>query len=54
MEIFITIGFLSGIFAIPTGLWIAEKLGLYAIVKECEAQVFTLFGKVMVHLMSRA
>lgn len=41
------IGFLSGMFAIPIVLGMARWLGLYAIVCERQAQVFTLFGKVI-------
>ncbi|MBN2886728.1 MAG: SPFH/Band 7/PHB domain protein [Chromatiaceae bacterium] len=36
-----------GLIYIPILLAIARALGLYAVVKECEAQVFTLFGKVI-------
>ncbi len=36
-----------GWFAIPLLLGLATRFGLYAIVDECEAQVFTLFGKVV-------
>ncbi|WP_242445366.1 hypothetical protein [Chromatium okenii] len=39
------ISFILGLVYIPLLLAIARSLGLYAIVKECEAQVFTLFGK---------
>lgn len=36
-----------GLFIIPILLRMARACGLYAIVKESEAQVFTLFGKVL-------
>ena len=39
--------FLVGLIYIPLLLAIARKLGLYAVVKEREAQVFTLFGRVI-------
>ena len=38
--------FLLGLFFIPIVLTFARIFGLYAVVGECEAQVFTLFGKV--------
>jgi regulator of protease activity HflC (stomatin/prohibitin superfamily) len=41
------ISFIVGLLYIPVLLAIARALGLYAIVRECEAQVFTLFGKVI-------
>ncbi|NEV60747.1 SPFH domain-containing protein [Thiorhodococcus minor] len=41
------IGFVIGLLYIPLLLGIARALGLYAIVREREAQVFTLFGKVI-------
>lgn len=41
------IAFVLGLFAIPVLLRIATAFGLYAIVREREAQVFTLFGKVI-------
>lgn len=41
------VAFLLGILYIPILLAIARKLGLYAIVNEREAQVYTLFGKVI-------
>ncbi|MCB0329495.1 MAG: hypothetical protein KDD70_07525, partial [Bdellovibrionales bacterium] len=37
----------AGFFAFPFVLYIARSFGLYTIVEECEAQVFTLFGKVI-------
>lgn len=46
MGIYIT-GFLLGFFLLPIILGLATKFGLYTIVKECEAQVFTLFGKIV-------
>ncbi|MBK1719427.1 SPFH domain-containing protein [Thiocystis violacea] len=41
------IAFTLGVLYIPILLLIARKLGLYSIVREREAQVFTLFGKVI-------
>jgi len=41
------IAFVLGILAIPILLGVARRLGLYAIVRERESQVFTLFGKVI-------
>ncbi|WP_201219152.1 SPFH domain-containing protein [Halochromatium roseum] len=41
------IAFVFGIIAIPVVLSIARQLGLYAVVRERESQVFTLFGKVI-------
>ncbi|MBK1617892.1 band 7 protein [Lamprobacter modestohalophilus] len=41
------IAFVLGIIAIPAVLGIARQLGLYAVVRERESQVFTLFGKVI-------
>ncbi len=40
-------GFILGLVAIPLFLKIANLFGFFAIVHECEAQVFTLFGKVV-------
>lgn len=39
--------FFFGIGVIPLALALARVFGLYAVVQECEAQVFTLFGKVL-------
>ena len=39
--------FIAGLLAIPLLLALARLFGLYACVQECEAQVFTLFGKVI-------
>ncbi|MGE3310959.1 MAG: SPFH domain-containing protein [Limisphaerales bacterium] len=39
--------FLIGLAFIPTALALARGFGIFAIVQECEAQVFTLFGKVI-------
>lgn len=36
-----------GLLVIPISLTFAQVLGLFTIVKECEAKVFTLFGKVI-------
>lgn len=40
-------GFVLGLLAIPILLAVARRFGLYAVVREREAQVFTLFGKVI-------
>ena len=40
-------GFFLGLFLIPLFLKIANLFGFFAVVRECEAQVFTLFGKVV-------
>lgn len=40
-------GLIVGLIAIPVFLKIANLFGFFAIVHECEAQVFTLFGKVV-------
>ena len=37
----------AGIIFIPIALGMAKGFGLYTVVGECEAQVFTLFGKVI-------
>jgi len=47
MDNFEIIGFFLGVFLIPIILKVATTFGLYAIVNECEAQVFTLFGKIV-------
>lgn len=39
--------FVVGLIAVPILLAMARFFGLYACVNECEAQVFTLFGKVI-------
>lgn len=39
--------FIAGLLAIPILLGLARLFGLYACIQECEAQVFTLFGKVI-------
>lgn len=39
--------FIAGLVVIPILLAFARLFGLYACVQECEAQVFTLFGKVI-------
>ena len=41
------IALVAGLLFIPVLLGIASRLGLYTVVQECEAQVFTLFGKVI-------
>lgn len=41
------IAFLAGLFIIPIVLKLSTVFGLYAVVQEREAQVFTLFGKVL-------
>ncbi|AFL72278.1 SPFH domain-containing protein [Thiocystis violascens] len=43
----LSVAFIVGLLYIPLLLAIARALGLYAIVNEREAQVFTLFGKVI-------
>ncbi|MDB4670595.1 SPFH domain-containing protein [Pirellulaceae bacterium] len=43
----LTIGFFVGVILIPILLGLAKSLGLYLCVKECEAHVYTLFGKVI-------
>jgi regulator of protease activity HflC (stomatin/prohibitin superfamily) len=40
-------GFIAGLFFLPILLGMAWFFGLYTCVKECEAHVFTLFGKVI-------
>jgi regulator of protease activity HflC (stomatin/prohibitin superfamily) len=41
------ITFVLGLMAIPIGLGIARMFGLYICINECQAHVFTLFGKVI-------
>jgi regulator of protease activity HflC (stomatin/prohibitin superfamily) len=41
------VALIAGLLAIPVVLGLAGRLGLYTIVRECEAQVYTLFGKVL-------
>ena len=41
------IAFIAGLLAIRIVLAATRAFGMYACVKECEAQVFTLFGKVL-------
>ena len=38
---------LAGLAAIPILLGLCRAFGIYTVVKECEAQVFTLFGRVL-------
>lgn len=40
-------GLIAGLLALPILLALARFIGLYTCVQECEAQVFTLFGKVI-------
>ena len=40
-------GFIVGLVAVPILLAMAKVFGLYTCVQECEAQIFTLFGKVL-------
>ncbi len=47
MEFLIVGSFLLGFFLIPIILKITTSFGLYRVVNECEAQVFTLFGKIV-------
>ena len=44
MELFT---FILGLLFIPLMMGIAKTFGLFVCVKECEAQVYTLFGKVI-------
>lgn len=44
---FTTFSFFFGLAFIPIVLKLAKVFGLYAVVGECEAHVFTLFGKVL-------
>jgi regulator of protease activity HflC (stomatin/prohibitin superfamily) len=37
----------AGFLAIPIGLALTRGFGIYTVLKECESQVFTLFGKVI-------
>jgi regulator of protease activity HflC (stomatin/prohibitin superfamily) len=46
-DILLIIAFAVGFFIIPIIFKVATIFGLYAVVNECEAQVFTLFGKVV-------
>ena len=41
------IGFVVGLIVIPFMLGMARFFGLYTCVRECESQVYTLFGKVI-------
>lgn len=41
------VAFILGLLIVPITLALAKRFGLYATVGECEAQVFTLFGKVL-------
>lgn len=41
------VALMAGLLFIPVVLWIASRLGLYTLVREQEAQVYTLFGKVI-------
>jgi regulator of protease activity HflC (stomatin/prohibitin superfamily) len=41
------IALVAGLLFVPVVLVLASRLGLYTIVRECEAQVYTLFGKVL-------
>jgi regulator of protease activity HflC (stomatin/prohibitin superfamily) len=47
MEITTFMGLIAGFVAVPVFLGLCRSFGIYTIVKECEAQVFTLFGKVI-------
>lgn len=46
-DILLIVAFGVGFFIIPLIFKMATIFGLYAVVNECEAQVFTLFGKVV-------
>ncbi|MEL7059595.1 MAG: SPFH domain-containing protein [Acidobacteriota bacterium] len=39
--------FVFGLMAVPIALGLAKRFGVYATVGECEAHVYTLFGKVL-------
>lgn len=41
------ISFIVGVLTIPIMLGVAKMFGIYTCVRECEAQVYTLFGKVI-------
>jgi regulator of protease activity HflC (stomatin/prohibitin superfamily) len=41
------VALVAGLLFVPVVLGLANGLGLYTVVKECEAQVYTLFGKVI-------
>jgi regulator of protease activity HflC (stomatin/prohibitin superfamily) len=41
------VALIAGLLVIPVVLGLAGRLGLYTVVRECEAQVYTLFGKVL-------
>ncbi|MFY9976536.1 MAG: SPFH domain-containing protein [Chromatiaceae bacterium] len=41
------VALIAGLLSIPVVLGLAGRLGLYTIVRECEAQVYTLFGRVL-------
>ncbi len=45
--VFAIIAFVIGLVVVPVLLAVARGFGLYAIVHECEAHVYTLFGKVL-------
>ena len=45
--IFSLFALLCGVIIIPLGLGLAKGCGLYAVVNEREALVYTLFGKVL-------
>ncbi len=45
--VFPALAFFFGLIVLPIVLTLAKVFGLYAVVAECEAQVFTLFGKVL-------
>ncbi len=48
MPIFeIVIPAVIGLFVVPIGLALCRGFGIYTVVRECESQVFTLFGKVI-------
>ncbi|MDA9779088.1 SPFH domain-containing protein, partial [Rubripirellula sp.] len=42
-----TLAFILGLLFIPTLMQLAKIFGLFVCVRECEAQVYTLFGKVI-------
>ena len=46
----IVLSFLAGLLILPVLLKLAKFFGFYAVVNECEDQVFTLFGRVLGYL----
>ena len=46
-ELILILAVFAGLFVIPFVIRLASVFGLYTVVHECQAQVFTLFGKVL-------